>query len=343
MATKRVLNVVVQAGTTAHANYHRTMGLAAPEDLKDEVIAPGFRPRPDLDMTYRGGHIISDLVFVNCYLAADRWDAADRTKIDDALSAAMADPDLENVIAQYFTSPISSAMLASQTLTDPVGDQYFKDNAEAQISQLFQAGVLGQANPASTIICLLLPPGAVLVDGLSTGAANGADEVPADGAPAKGAADAAANAAPNAAPNAAAGPLEKEEADSKHGLGGYHGSVEVAGTRVYYAIAVYSEGDNGIAVFDESWKNVVATLYHELNEARTDADVEVVNQTGDMSLLGWYSEQGGEIGDIPMSTARDIMLIMKEVPLTDGSGTVPVQLEWSNAVHGPEGPISTPH
>jgi hypothetical protein len=38
-----------------------------------------------------------------------------------------------------------------------------------------------------------------------------------------------------------------------------------------------------------------------------------------------------------------IDLVMREVPLADGSGTVPVQLMWSNAVSGPEGPISRPH
>jgi hypothetical protein len=54
----------------------------------------------------------------------------------------------------------------------------------------------------------------------------------------------------------------------------------VLGTdRVYYAVGVYSQTEadgtvNGIPVFDQPWKNVVATFYHELNEARTDADVE---------------------------------------------------------------------
>jgi len=33
---------------------------------------------------------------------------------------------------------------------------------------------------------------------------------------------------------------------------------------------------------------------------------------------------------------------MKEVPLAKG-GTAPVQLMWSNAVGGPEGPIAAPH
>ena len=73
-----------------------------------------------------------------------------------------------------------------------------------------------------------------------------------------------------------------DEASSLNGLGGYHGSVHVggdAGATIYYAVGVYSEAlpdgsQNGIPVFNENWKNVVATFYHELNEARTDPDVE---------------------------------------------------------------------
>ncbi len=34
---------------------------------------------------------------------------------------------------------------------------------------------------------------------------------------------------------------------------------------------------------------------------------------------------------------------MQEVPLTDGSNSVPVQFQYSNAVHGPEGPIPAPY
>ena len=154
-----------------------------------------------------------------------------------------------------------------------------------------------------TVACLLLPKGAVLVD---TG-----------------------------------------DVDSKRGLGGYHGSVKVNSSERYYAVAVYSEGDNGIVAFDEPWKNVCATLYHELQETRTDPDVEDAIRLGSAPgadrLLGWYSPQGGEIGDIPMAEAGgDISRVMKEVPLADGSGTVPIQLLWSNAVGGPEGPIPTP-
>lgn len=55
----------------------------------------------------------------------------------------------------------------------------------------------------------------------------------------------------------------------------------------------------GIPVFDAPGKNVVATFYHELNEARTDPDVEQVIQGGKSSLLGWTSRQGEECGDFP--------------------------------------------
>ncbi len=154
-----------------------------------------------------------------------------------------------------------------------------------------------------TVACLLLPKGAVLVD--------------------------------------------SGDVDSLHGLGGYHGSVQANGSGRYYAVAVYSDGDNGIVAFDEPWKNVCATLYHELQETRTDPDVEDAIRLGSAPgadrLLGWYSPRGGEIGDIPMAEARgELGLVMREVPLTDGSGTVPIQLLWSNAVGGPEGPVKTP-
>jgi len=124
--------------------------------------------------------------------------------------------------------------------------------------------------------------------------------------------------------------LSDGDVTSEHGLGGYHGSVDGH----YYAVAVYSEGTNGIVAFDEPWKNVCATLYHELEEARTDPDVEDAIRTGESKYLGWYSPRGGEIGDIPIATSP-LHEVMREVPLADGSGTVPVQLMWSNKDEAP--------
>ena len=159
--------------------------------------------------------------------------------------------------------------------------------------------------------------------------------------------------------------IEEDEFDSFHGLGGFHSSIHVPGSdpiTIYYAVGVFSEilpdgRTNGIPVFDMAWKNVVATFYHELNEARTDPDVGDAKTIND-SHLGWYSDGiiispdnerqlGGEIGDIPIEEAQKLGLnlssVFKEVRLSDGIATVPIQLQYSNAVHGPEGPISKPH
>jgi hypothetical protein len=153
--------------------------------------------------------------------------------------------------------------------------------------------------------------------------------------------------------NAAAIPVE-DEASSLHGLGGYHGSVHpTRRVTIYYAIGVFSErrpngSNNGFVAFDQPWKNAVATFYHELNEARTDPDVEDAIRAGNspraVGFLGWTSQEGEECGDFPITEAEpDLSLVMKEVSLTNGDGKVPVQFQYSNAVQGPEGPIPQPH
>ena len=127
---------------------------------------------------------------------------------------------------------------------------------------------------------------------------------------------------------------------------GYHGSCHIGAQRVYFAVGVYSQmingSPNGIPVWPDSWKNIVATFYHELNEARTDPDVEDAERDNNDNLLGWYNNtrEGGEIGDIPMNEAgQNLRTVMVEVALAAG-GTAPIQLMWSNAVHGPEGPFA---
>jgi hypothetical protein len=124
--------------------------------------------------------------------------------------------------------------------------------------------------------------------------------------------------------------LENGDETCEDGLAGYHGSVGAH----YYAVAVYCEGSHGIVAFDEPWKNVCAIVYHELQEVRTDPDVEEAARTGDERKLGWYSPHGGEIGDLPLAVCP-LDEVMREVPLTDGSGRVPVQLMWSNRDSGP--------
>jgi hypothetical protein len=318
----RKLNVVLAPGSPAH----RAVAPASPlpaGGARAASLAPGFGPQPGWNLTAWGGRTIADLVFVNRYVGeAGAWAAADMANIDGALQAALSDAALQSVIAQYYPGPITSTMLASAQHNAPVPAMVYKDTVEQLATQLHAEGALGQADPAGSVINIMLSEGIVLSDEFSPGfqpPAGGQEEFE----------------------RRRRGTIKldpDDAADSTKGLGGYHGSIHLeGGPTIYYAVGVYSKGANGIVAFDEPWKNVVGTFYHELNEARTDPDVEDVNAKGNNNLLGWYSEAGqGEIGDLPINACgENLSLVFQEVPLVDGSGTVPIQLMWSNAAGGP--------
>ena len=85
--------------------------------------------------------------------------------------------------------------------------------------------------------------------------------------------------------------------------------------------------ENGIVAFDQSWKNVVATLYHELNEFRTDADVKDAIESANNDFLGWMSRQGRECGDQPIAVATTLSQVFQEVLASDGGSRIPVQFK----------------
>ena len=67
-----------------------------------DVIAPGFRPRPGLNLHDQGGKIIRDLVYTNCFVGGNAWDPNDVQRINQNLKNAMTDQNLNNVLIQYF-------------------------------------------------------------------------------------------------------------------------------------------------------------------------------------------------------------------------------------------------
>ena len=269
--TTQLLNVVLRPRSVAERAFRST------------VLAPGFEPTPSLDLQYLGGRTLPALGYRLVYLGD--WPEPERHSLDTALAAAMNDPGLNDVLAQYFPGkPVTTTFAGSLVHAGVVPGVMEKQTIEAFVGQL-------DDRPSDDVVCIALPRGTVLSEGGVT---------------------------------------------SEQGLGGFHGSVHTDGTTVYYAVAVYSEGGNGIVGFDEPWKNVCATAYHELQEVRTDPDVEDAARTGDDKYLGWYSPRGGEIGDIPIAdSGGDLSSVFKEVPLADGSGTVPVQLMWSNRDNAP--------
>ena len=300
----------------------------------------GDGPTPHYELRYRGGRIIRDLSYVNLYVSGDtEWSEADVTRIDRSLSAAMRDEHLNNVLLQYFNNqPISANALPSHPLVGYTPDTVTRGDIQNYVTYLHQQGFLRTYDLKNTVFNFLLPPGTVLTtDNVAANSLR--DDI-------RSSVEASSSESPNSAP-------ASDDVDSLAGLGGYHGSVVIAGGgRIYFSVDVYSErhadgSSNGIPVFEEPWKNIVATLYHQLLEVRTDPDVEdalrdPLNPNVDR-YFGWVSDSGHEIGDLPLQQNVPITNVIREVPLADGGGLVPVQLPHSNVARGPEGPIPNPH
>jgi hypothetical protein len=316
LTRRRPMNVHVARGSRAEHKYRAMAGI---DDLVPEALAPGLPPAPRHDLVFHGGKTLLNLEYTNLYVGGDAWTAADITAIDAALANAMSEPTLNNVMAQYFPAIPMTTFKPSRSLPGAGPTRFSQGDVEALLSDLAGKSQLDGYQWPSTVFNFVLPKGTILSDSPAIGGVTARQSI-------AGADD---------------------EADSLNGLGGFHGSIVVGAKTLYYAVGVYSERRadgtvNGIPAFDAAWKNVVATFYHELNEARTDPDVQQVIAGGPSTLLGWTSRSGEECGDFPVFEANPLSLVFQEVPSAKG-GTVPVQFQYSNFVHGPEGPIATPH
>lgn len=287
------------------------------------------------DLIFHGGKTLPNLSYVNFYVNGDQyWQREDIENIELAIEKAMNDDGLNNVVRQYFDNqPIQSRRLPPHPLVGNYPTMMTRADIQYQLESLYQRGLLSSYDLSATVFNILLPSGTVLSDSdipYSTQLAENGQSLDRQPEPL----------------------TESEAGDSRVGLGGYHGSIHVGEKTIYYTACVYSEqredgSVNGIVAFRDPWKNVVATLYHELQEVRTDPDVEdAIRNSMDPNsgrYLGWVSANGEEIGDFTLQDGVPISSIIREVPLSDGSGVVPIQYLYSNASHGPEGPSPQLH
>src|SRR5215472_7555154 len=301
----RPMNVAVARGSRAEKHFRAMAALPGGEAAHPEALAPGVPPTPKHNLVFHGGKTMQSLTFMNFYLGGQQaWKSSDVQNIDKALAAAMADKNLNNVMMQYFKNQsITSTFKGSRILTENKPAVFSQGDVEALVAKLQGDGSLAGFDLPTTVFNFFLPSGTVLTTDTE--------------------------ATPHTADHAEAhrSPVHPEEEDSSlQGLGGYHGSVHPSpDIAVYYAIGVYSErrpdgSMNGIVAFDQPWKNIVATFYHELNEARTDANVEDAIRAGNdpqaIKFLGWMSRQGEECGDFPMfEVGSALNLVMQEVSL----------------------------
>jgi len=279
--------------------------------VQPDAIARGIPPDASADLVFHGGKTVPQMEFQNVFLGGrPSWLASDIDAINTAITLAMQDRKLNNVVKQYFDSGVNLTCDARPLLVLDEAKPVQLDEPDVQqlVARLVQQAKVSDSDLGATIFNLVLPPGTI---------------------------------------------LKLDQDNSLGGLGGYHGSVDFEhngrSQTAYYSANVFSQRlpngrVNGIPAFDASWKDVVGTLYHEMNEFRTDADVGEAIRKNDDSLLGWMGAQG-EIGDQPINAAGaagNLSMVFQEILSSTGGGRVPVQFLFSNAVHGAEGPIDRP-
>ena len=305
------MRIQARAGSRAERNYYSKSTLPGGVWPMPTAIARGIDPTPLDDLMFHGGKVVPQMEFQNIYLGgAGSWATSDVASIDGAIDFAMRDRRLNNVMTQYFPGKsLVCEMRQSTFLNAPKPSKLLEGDVQTIVTQLFDNALIKKQNLDTAIFNLILPSGTILsLDGDT----------------------------------------------SLQGLGGYHGSLHLkrAGKTItlYYSANVFSEirangSENGIAVFNRPWKNVVATLYHELNEFRTDPDVNDAINSNNNNFLGWTSRRGHEIGDQPIFKAGELgnlKLVFKEIKASASKRKLPVQFLYSNAVHGAEGPIANP-
>jgi hypothetical protein len=303
------MRIQARPGSLVEARHYRY-----PETswVQPDAIAGGIPPDQSADLVFHGGKTVPQMEFQNVFLGGQAsWLASDIDSVNTAITLAMQNRKLNNVVQQYFDSGVNLTCDARSLLVLEEAKPVQLDEPDVQqlVVRLLQQGKVSDSDLGTTIFNLLLPAGTV---------------------------------------------LKLDQDNSLGGLGGYHGSVHFqhngGSQTAYYSANVFSQTlangqANGIPAFDGSWKDVVGTLYHEMNEFRTDADVRDAIETGnDDGVLGWRGAQG-EVGDQPIAMAGQLghlQRVFQEVLSSTGGRRLPVQFLYSNAVHGAEGPIDEP-
>ena len=300
------MRIQVIPGSESEHIYYRNAARYSDINPKREALAPGVTASPKDDLVFRGGKVIPQMGYQNIYLGrSSDFAPGDVESIDDAIARVIRDERLKGIIQQYFPGKTLSCDIANSVILEEAKPlEMDEPDIQNKIVELFDRNLILPTDQDRTCFNLVLPPGTV---------------------------------------------LKLDRSSSLNGLGGYHGSVHFSRNgqtkTLYYSANVYSElragRQNGIAFFNQPWKNIVGTLYHELVEFQTDPDVNDAIQQRDNSFIGWNSNFGMEIGDQPIAS-NTLDKVFKEVMTLPGPRPTPVQFMYSNFVHGAEGPEEKP-
>lgn len=282
-------------------------------------IADGYSAKAKYNLVDYGGKVIPNLVHKP--IMVGNWSTTETALLLDSTDAVMNSTHLNEILSQYMPTVTFNQLPPLIDKTRYATSVFTRATVDAVLKRNWK--VISKLDLGNTVMGIMLPPGVILDSKKTAGRARSWEHKD---------------------------PWPKRlkwwqkpfnnQLNSRSGLGGYHGSSMIAGRRVYYLVVAYSEMrngvENGIYRWDEGWKNTAAVLYHELQETRTDPNIEEAIKYNRRSLLGWYNiKGGGEVNDIPMLLAKaDVWKSMREIEI-DGH-LYPYQLLWSNRVNGPE-------
>lgn len=156
------MKVQVKAGSYAERYYRGSAGL--PGVILPKAIAPGVTPSPIHDLIFHGGKTVAQMQFVNLYVGGSAsWKEEDIASIDKAISAAMTDKQLNNVMVQYFPDQsLACDFVESQILPGDRPAVVSQGDVENLVKTLHSAGTLGKTDRDTTIFNFILPSGTVL-------------------------------------------------------------------------------------------------------------------------------------------------------------------------------------
>jgi hypothetical protein len=213
----RPMNIHVIGNSAAGRKYINRGGIP---DLEPEALAPGLPSTPAHNLKFHGGKTIQSLTFTNFFVGSNTsWAASDISSIDHALAGAMSEPTLNNVMVQYFAAMPTSTFRPSMVLPGAAPATMSQGDVEQLVTDLNTSGRFNGFDLTSTVFNFMLPRGTVLNDNPAKGARQGmqlGEEHHRRGVP------------------------DEDEANSLNGLGGYHGSVIIGTSTIYYAVGVFS-------------------------------------------------------------------------------------------------------
>src|ERR1700722_16013587 len=145
---------------------YRARGIAmAVKSAGVERVDATFPPHSQEDLVFRGGRTLPQLTFMTFYLGKawiDGPQATARQSLDAALTAALSDPTLNEIVGQYFGKMlITTAALPSAILDIPLQTLFDKSDVETLAQKTYMSGALSAVELDSFVMNFVLPPGAV--------------------------------------------------------------------------------------------------------------------------------------------------------------------------------------